>query len=265
MGRGVGSGTKHTWKTALDATTTTDVEGVGAIREEYGPLGYRRFVWSRVVQSAGASSGDVMQYGLRWGGVTVSIIDGVNSQLTVITGGGNVSFVTGTVGTDAEEDALVDDWIVITSTVAAGRAPEGEMRKIKSNTSNKFFVATDFSVAPSVLDNFNIIRPGGVVDATSAGVSGAGGRVAGVLMADIAAFEYGWLQTTGIHTGVTVDTLASSAEGPAILGPGSAEVTSTLVADSQSLNVLPTKVVGTFLTSVQAGLDSLKSPVYLDI
>lgn len=264
MGRGIGSGKKHTWKTALTDTPTTDDEGVGQVREEFGPFGYRRFVWSRCVQSAGASAGDVMAYGLRWGGITVSVIDGVNSQLTVITAGGDVSFVTATIGTDASINAYIDDWIVISSTVTAGNAPEGEMRKIRSNTTNKFFVATDFSVAPSVLDNFNIIRPGGVVDVTSAGVPG-GGRIAGVVMADMGAFDYGWLQTTGIHPAVTVDTLASSAEGPAIIGPGGTELSSTLIADSQSLKVLPAKVVGTFLASVQAGLASLKSPVYLDI
>ena len=265
MGRGTGSGTKHTWKTALTDTPTTDEEGVGQVREEFGPLGYRRFIWARVVQSTGGSVGDVMQYGLRWGGeLSVSVIDGLNSQLTVITAGGNVSFITATTGCDAEDNAFVDDWIVVTSTVTAGGAPEGEMRKIRSNTSNRFFVATDFSVAPSVLDNFNIIRPGGVVSVTSAGVAGAG-RIAGVLMADIAAFEYGWLQTTGIHTGATVDTLESSAEGPAIIGPGGTELSSTLIADSQSTKVLPAKVVGFFLASVQLGLASLKSPVYLDI
>jgi len=265
MGRQTGSGKKHTWKTALDATPDTDEEGVGQIREEFGPHGYRRFIWSRVVQAGGCSAGDPMMQALNWGGITVSIVDGINSQLTVVTGGGDVSFVQSSTVTGASINAYIDDWIMIVSTVVAGNAPEAEVRKIRSNTTNKFFVATDFSVAPSVLDTFNIIRPGGVVDAVTAGITGGSNRVVGIAMADADRNDYLWLQTTGLNFACTVDTAALGRGAPAIIGPGGAEIASTLIADSLSLKVLQAQQLGFIVGSVQSGLASLKAPVYLDI
>ena len=265
MGRQQGSGKKSTWKTQLTSTPTTDDEGIGTIREEHDAHGYRRFIWSRVVQAGGCSAGDPMMQALNWGGITVSIVDGINSQLTVITGGGDVSFVQSSTVTDASVNAYIDDWIMIVSTVTAGGAPEGEVRKIRSNSSNKFFVATDFSVAPSVLDTFNIIRPGGVVDAVSAGIAAANNRVVGIAMADADRNDYLWLQTTGLNFACTVDTAALGRGAPAIIGPGGAEIASTLIADSLSLKVLPAQVLGFIVGSVQVGLTALKAPVYLDI
>lgn len=256
--RGVGSGKKHTWKTALDATPDTDVEGVGTIREEHGPQGYRRFVWVKSVQSDGCTAGDVLMYGMIYGGVTVSVINGTNSALTVIAGGGNISFVTGTVGTDAAINGFVDDWIVITSTVAAGNAPELEVRKIKSNTTNRFFVATDFSVAPSVLDGFSIIRPYAVINAVS---SSAHARIAGIAMADASANDYLWVQTRGLHFAVNVDTQVQAINGPALVGgAAAAQVMSELAADS-----LGDAEVGFFVTPVQAGLAAQLAPIMLSI
>ena len=264
-GRGKGSGQKSTWKTSLTDTPATDEEGVGQIREEHGPHGYRRFIWARVVQTSGCSAGDAMMYALNWGGITVSIVDGINSQLTVITGGGNVSFVTSSTVTDASINAYVDDWIMIVSTVVAGNAPEAEVRKIRSNTSNKFFVATDFSVAPSVLDTFNIIRPGGVVDAVTAGIAAGSNRVAGIAMADADRNDYLWLQTTGLNFACKVETAAIGRGGPAIIGFGGAEIGSTLIADSLSLKVLQAQQLGFVVGSVQSGLASRLAPVYLEI
>lgn len=262
MGRGIGSGTKSTWKTALIDTPTTDVEGVGTIREEHGPQGYRRFVWARCAQSGGFAAGDPAMYGLTWGGVTVSVVDGVNSQLTVIASGGNVSFIQSTVTTDALIDVFVDDWVVVVSTVTAGGAPEAEVRKIRKNTSNKFWVATDFSVAPSVEDTFNIIRPYNVVDAAT---TQSGSRVAGIAMAACDLDDYLWLQTKGLNFAVTVETAEHSRNGPAIIGPGGAEIASNIAIDAMSNQTIPGAVLGFFVASIQIGLTALKAPIMLDI
>lgn len=258
MGRNVGSGTKATWKTALTDTPSTDVEGVGTTREEHGPQGARRFVWVKSVQSDGCTAGDVLMYGMIYGGITISVINVSTSALTVIAGGGGKGFVTSTVGTDATPGAFKDDWVVITSTVTAGGAPELEVRKIRDNTSNKFFVATDFSVAPSVLDGFSIIRPYAVINATS---SQAHARIAGVAMADASANDYLWVQTRGLHFAVNVDTEVQAINGPALVGGAtSAQVASELAADS-----LADKEIGFFVTPVLGTLSSQLAPIMLNI
>lgn len=258
MGRIVGSGTKHTWETALTDTPDSDVEGVGTVREEHGPQGFRRFVWVKSVQSDGCTAGDILMYGMIYGGITISVINGTNSALTVIASGGAKGFVTSTAGTDATPNAFVDDWVVITSTVVAGNAPELEVRKIRSNTSNKFFVATNFSVAPSVLDGFSIIRPYAVIDATS---SQAHARIAGVAMASASANDYLWVQTRGLNFSVNVDTEVQAINGPALVGgAASSQAMSELAADSLADNE-----IGFFVTSVQAGLVAQLAPIMLNI
>jgi len=264
MGRSKGTDRKGGFKTALDATSTTDLEGIGTVRIENGPLGERKFVWVRNEQTSGCSAGDVMMYALKWGGITVSVIDGVNSALTIV-GSSTISYVQSTIGTDATADAFVDDFVFITSNgTSAGTAPEGDMRKIKSNTTNRFYLATDLTASAITLDNFVIIRPYTVVDATSA-ANTQPGRVAGVAMADIANASFGWLQTRGIHPEVRVDTAAMAINSPVIVGPSATEVTSILSADALSILALQPKPVGYTIMSVSASLASLKTPIMLDI
>lgn len=260
MGRGVGTARKSTWKTALTDTPDSDKEGIGAVRIEYGPLGERKFRWVKCEQTGGFTAGDWVMYATNWGGVTISVINGINSQLTVVASS-SLSFVQSTIGTDATKDAFVDDWIVITSALA-GAAPELEMRKIRSNTTNRFFVATEFSAKPLTLDGFYIVRPYVVVDATSAA---SGGRVAGVAMADASVSDYLWVQTKGINTAAKVNTGVQAVNAPFVAGPSAGEVASIISADGASLNIDLPQVLGHFMTSIKANLASLLAPVYVDI
>ncbi len=261
MSRSSGSGRKHTWKTALTDTPTTDVEGIGTVRIEQDQFGERKFVWAKCEQTGGVTAGQVMMYAMNWGGVTVSVINGINSQLTVVASS-SLSFVQATVGTDATPNAFVDDWILITSALA-GAAPELEMRKIRGNTTNRFFVATDFSAKPLTLDGFYIVRPGVVVDATS-GVEG--GRIAGVVMADAAVSDFMWLQTYGIHPAVSVDTEVQGIHSQAVVdGASAAQVASILSANAASVLQVPAAPIGYFMSSVKANLSSLKAPIFLKI
>lgn len=268
MSRSKGSGRKHAWETALDDTPTTDIEGIGTVRVENGPLGERKFIWVRNEQSGGASAGDVMMYGLTWGGLTISVIDGSNSALTIVASSSK-NFVQSTIGTDAGANAFVDDFVYITSNGSnAGALPQGEFRKIKSNTTNRFFLATALTAAAITLDNFVIVRPYTVIDATSA-ANDTPGKVAGVCMADAAVHDFMWLQTKGIHPEVSVDTaeMGTSRVGgtPVIVGPDAGEVTSILSADAASILALAPKPVGWIFSSVAGDLASLKVPVMLDI
>ena len=259
-GRDVAQSRKSVWKTTLTDTPTTDEEGVGSVRIEQGPLGERKFRWVKCEQTGGFTAGDWAMYATNWGGVTISVINGINSQLTVVASSA-LSFVQSTIGTDATPNAFVDDFIVITSALA-GAAPELEMRKIRGNTTNRFFVATDFSAKPLTLDGFYIVRPYVVVDAATAS---SGGRVAGVAMADAAVADYLWVQTKGIHQAAKVNTLVQTVNAPFVVGPTAGEVASLVSDQAASINIDPPQIIGHFITDVKANLASLLAPVYVDI
>lgn len=270
MPRTIGSGRKVTWKTALTATPTTDIEGRGTIRIEAGPLGERKFVWVKVDQSGGCDLGDVLMYSMTIGGLTVSVAAG--SGMTIFNSSA-LSFVEAS-AVDAADNDFVDDFIIITSALA-GAAPELEMRKIKRNTSSRFYVTSDFSAKPITKDAFVVLRPFTVIDAVSQSSSKTGrptqGVVAGVAMADASRNDYLWLQTWGVNEATKVDTDIMGINALAIIGPGAAAVSSILSADTASADVpeVPQNI-GFFLTSVhddlQAGeTTNLTAPLFLKI
>lgn len=271
MGRGIGSGRKVTWKTALTDTPATDIEGRGTIRIEAGPLGERKFVWCKVVQPGGATLGDVLQYALTWGGLTVSIMGG--SGMTQ-SGASSVGYASGG-GVDAADNEFVDDYVIYTSTLV-GIAPEGEARKITSNTSSRFNVSPDFSASTIALDRFVIMRPYVVVDAVSQPLTTTDeknpfySKVAGVAMADADDGDYLWLQTHGINLQTKVDEATATINALAIVGPGAAEVSTGIAADVLSLLTRPIRGIGFFITSVHSDLKAgdttnVTTAVYLEI
>ncbi len=270
MARTEGSGRKATWKTALTDTTTTDIEGRGTIRVEAGELGERKFVWCKVVQSGGATLGDVLQYALTWGGLTVSVMGG--SGMTD-KGASSVGYASAS-GVDAGDNEFVDDYVIYTSTLV-GIAPEGEARKITSNTSSRFNVSPDFSASTIAID-FVIMRPYVVVDAvsqpltTTDAINPFYSKVAGVAMADADDGDYLWLQTHGINLQTKVDAATATINAPAVVGPSAAEVSTGLIADALSLQNRPVREIGFFITSVHSDLKAgdttnVTTAVYLEI
>ena len=271
MARTEGSGRKAVWKTALTDSPSTDTEGRGTIRVEAGALGERKFVWCKVVQPGGATLGDVLQYALTWGGLTVSVMGG--SGMTDA-GSASVGYASAS-GVDAADNEFVDDYVIYTSTLV-GVAPEGEARKITSNTSSRFNVSPDFSASTIAKDAFVIMRPYVVVDAvsqpltTTDAINPFYSKVAGVAMADAGDGDYLWLQTHGINLQTKVDTAAATINAPAIVGPSAAEVSTGLTADALSLQNRPVREIGFFITSVHADLEAgdttnLTTAVYLEI
>ena len=244
--------------------------GRGTVRVEKGALGERKFVWVKVDQADGCTLGDVLMYSMTIGGLTVSVAAG--SGMTIGTSS-SLSFVEAS-AVDAGDNDFVDDFIIITSALA-GAAPESEMRKIKSNTSSRFFVTSDFSAKPITKDAFVILRPFTVIDAVSQSSSKFGrptqGVVAGVAMADADRNDYLWLQTWGVNEATKVDTGLQGINALAIIGPAAAEVSSILSADTASAGVTEVpQNIGFFLTSVHADLTAgettnLTAPLFLKI
>lgn len=196
----------------LTASTTTPVFPYGAIYKDLHPtLGPREFKY--VQFHAAASRGDSARF-LDPISVT-NITSGATTSVTLTGAGWTANLYKGGLL------RCLDD------AGGAGAAPEGEIARIKSNTTDTIYLESSdaFSTAPAANDDFQIILPWAVQDAAAGDVAR---NVAGVAMATQAQYSWGWVQYKGLNpyvnvvaAGTAITTKKSLITGTNVLTDGS--------------------------------------------
>lgn len=174
------------WNTTLDSSSSTPLENLGAIREDYHPVfGHRRFEYVRFDQSGGS---DLNQIVSSRANVTITNISS-GTTTTITTSGLTANDLVGGL-LRCSDDAG-----------GAGAAPEGESGVIVANTTTVITIDSQdaFSVSPAVNDDFIVILPHSVIDSASGDIAA---NVRGVTMAAQDQYDYGWVQFSGLHPAV---------------------------------------------------------------
>lgn len=179
-------GNPSAWGTTLDNVSTTPKEIPGVVRIDWHPVfGLRKFKYLRCYQSGGHTAGQI-----------ASFLDPV--AVNNITSGTTTTITTSSLTADIYVGGLLR---CLDDAGAAGAAPEGEIGLITANSTTVITIDSNdaFSASPAVNDDFTIVVPFGVDNAAANDVCS---RVAGVAMATVAQYSWGWYQFFGINPSV---------------------------------------------------------------
>ncbi|MGD9600054.1 MAG: hypothetical protein AB7P94_17400 [Steroidobacteraceae bacterium] len=198
------------WQTELDASDAEPKEVRGAIRYEQHPVfGVRGFQYLRCNQSGGTAAGAVQSFV-------------ANTSISNITSGTTTTITTSGLTADIHVGGFL---YCLDDAGAAGAAPEGEYGRIVANTATLVRIDSNdaFSVAPAANDDFVIINPFSVVNSADGDFAY---KVAGVAMATLDQYDWGWFQFYGINP--TVNAVAA---GTAIITNESVVANTKVVND----------------------------------
>ena len=182
---------KEFFATKLIDAVLTDVEGLGAEREEYDPiLGLRKYRWVKNVSAAALTQGMICSWEKMMTGSPFTVTGNPGNNAVGVIQFAAASFTARALG---GMFARVHD-----DAGAAGAAPEGEIHRIRTNTDALISLADDdpLTVPCLVGDTVVIFRPYHVV--ATADADGQP-EVAGIVQApSLAINSFGWVQTFGI-------------------------------------------------------------------
>lgn len=214
------SGNPHVLAVDLSASDSTPKYVPGYVYEDVHPVfGPRSFKY--VQFHAAASKGDTSSF-LDPIAVT-NITSGTTKSVTLTGAGWTVDLYKGALA------RCLDD------AGGAGAAPEGEIARIKSNTTDtlNFESEDELSAAPAANDDWQIIVPWAVVDAASGDIAR---NVAGVAMVDQVQYNWGFVQFKGLNpyvkvvaAGTAITAKKSLITGTNVLTNGSTSLTELLV------------------------------------
>lgn len=168
------------WNAPLNSSSTTPLEQIGTVREDFHPTyGHRKFKYMRFL--AAVNEGVPCRIAAP---VTLTATAGTTTTFTVV---------------GATSD-LYNGWFfkVLDDAGGAGAAPEGEAGQILKNTATLVTLNPDdeLSAALAVGDTVQVWAPWA---ATTGAASLGAGQYAGVPMADQAQYDYGWVQFEGFY------------------------------------------------------------------
>ena len=171
-------GAHQAWQTQLDSSSASPLEQLGALRLDWHPIfGHRKFKYVKFTESVGV--GEPVRYQ-----APVALTATAGSTTTVTVAIASVGLY------DGYTLSVFDD------AGAAGAAPEGQVARIKHNTTTGLEIEAEdaFSVAVAVNDVVHVSAPWAVARTAGGEIASL---VAGVATADQAAADYGWVQTSG--------------------------------------------------------------------
>lgn len=238
-----GNEAQSVWQTTLGAADSEAKEQPGRVRWTYDAIfGRRGFIYLRCDQSGGCSAGALQK--------RIGLIDVPN-----IASGTTTSIVPG--AALSVSDKYVGGLLYcLDDAGAAGAAPEGEIGLITKQTTTLIEVDSNdpFSVSPALNDDFKIFYPWAV---SNAAASDSAYEVAGVAMATLTQYQWGWFQFFGLHPSVN-----AVAAGTALTA-GEAVVAGTAVVDNGAAAVATHLHIGITKIGLQSDTVLRKAAVEL--
>lgn len=222
-----GNEAQSVWQTTLGAVDSEAKEQPGRVRWTFDPVfGRRGFQYLRCDQSGGVSAGGLQK--------RIGLVDIAN-----ITSGTTTSIV--------PSAALPDNKYVggllycIDDAGGAGAAPEGEIGVITKQ--GTLLVEIDpndaFSAATAANDDFKIFYPWAVSNAASGDTAY---EVAGVAMATLPQYYWGWFQFFGLHPSVNAIAAGTAIPAGEAVVADAAIVTEGAAAVATHLHIGITKI-----------------------
>jgi hypothetical protein len=171
-------GARPAWTSQLDSSSTTALEQLGVERLDWHPIfGDRKFKYVKFTESVALGEPVIYQ-----APVALTATAGSTTSVTV---------AIASVGLyDGYTLSVFDD------AGAAGAAPEGQVARVKHNTTTGLEIEADdaFSVAVAVNDVVHVSAPWAVSRTAGGEIARL---VAGVALSAQDAADYGWVQTAG--------------------------------------------------------------------